>query len=99
MEGPRWHGIKLHNAVIEAFVYVHVCTTHIDHAGILGSASLCDVTANRKTRITEFLPIFNIIAPGDRHVIYNPKQTHTQLTQTSQTVYPWKLPLNIRSGY
>lgn len=83
--------MKLRNAVIEAFVYVHVCTTHVDHAGILGSASLCDVTANRKTRITEFLPIFNIIAPGDRHVIYNPKQTHTQtlmLTQTSQTVNP-----------
>lgn len=54
-----------------------MATTHIDHAGIFGLSHLCDIAADGKTRIAKFLSIFNIVAPGDWHVIHNPARTHT----------------------
>lgn len=62
---------------------VPMATTHIDHAGIFGSSRLCDVAADGETRVTKFLSVVNIVAPGDWHVIHNPAHTHTH-THSSQ---------------
>lgn len=46
--------------------------TYTDNTGILCMAFICNVTANGKSRITELLTVFNLIAPRDRHIIHNP---------------------------
>lgn len=46
--------------------------TYINNTGIFWTAIFCNVAANGKAWIAEPLAIFNIVAPGHRHVVHNP---------------------------
>lgn len=46
--------------------------TYVNNTGIFCMPFICNVTANRKSRITESLTIFNIVTPRYRHIIHNP---------------------------
>lgn len=53
-------------------------------------AIFCNVTADRKTRITEPLAIFHIITPCHRHVVHNPVNDTVTLHNFSKYTVQWK---------
>lgn len=61
--------------------------TYINNTGIFCMPFICNVTANRKSRITESLTIFNIVTPRYRHIIHNP--VHGNESQVTNHHVTW----------
>ena len=64
---------------------VSLSETYVNNTGIFCMPFICNVTANRKSRITESLTIFNFITPRYRHIIHNPVHRNESQVTNHQT--------------
>lgn len=64
---------------------VSLSETYVNNTGIFCMPFICNVTANRKSRITESLTIFNFITPRYRHIIHNPVHGNESQVTNHQT--------------